>query len=165
MYASVQSALAPVRRRQRLAFVVWATVYGLLAGGMAGSVDALVQWRVSGTVSAWVAVEVAAWPVLGLLVGLLWPRPWRAAAAAVDAHYRLKDRSTTALEFLAKPNAGDLHQLQITDALAHLTRVEPKAVVPITKNAAKIAARPTPAGSGARTSAGRSIAPYYGIAG
>ena len=131
MYASVQSALAPVRRRQRLAFVVRATVYGLLAGGMAGIVDALVQWRVSGTVSAWVAVEVAAWPVLGLLVGLLWPRPWRAAAAAVDAHYRLKDRSTTALEFLAKPNAGDLHQLQITDALAHLTRVEPKAVVPI----------------------------------
>jgi hypothetical protein len=131
MYASVQSALAPVRRRQRLAFVVRATVYGLLAGGVAGIVDALVQWRVSGAVSAWVAAEVAAWPVLGLLVGLVWPRPWRAAAAAVDAHYRLKDRSTTALEFLAKPNAGDLHRLQITDALAHLTRVEAKAVVPI----------------------------------
>jgi hypothetical protein len=131
MYASVQSALAPVRRRQQLAFTVRATVYGLLAGGVAGILTALLQWRAGGAVSAWVAAVVAAGPLLGLLVGLLWRRSWHDAAAAVDAYYQLKDRSTTALEFLAKRDAGDLHQLQISDAITHLTRVEPKAVVPI----------------------------------
>jgi hypothetical protein len=131
MHASVQNALAPVRRRQQLAFTMRAAVYGLLAGGVAGIGFAVAQWFTSGTVSAWVAAVVAAGLVLGLLVGLVWRRSWHDAAAAVDAHYQLKDRSTTALEFVAKTDAGDLHRLQIGDALQHLTRVEPKAVAPI----------------------------------
>jgi hypothetical protein len=131
MHTTVQTALAPVRRRQQLVLTVRATVYGLLAGGLAGIAAGLAQWWATGTVTAWVAAALAAGPALGLLVGLLWRRTSHDAAVAVDAHYRLKDRSATALEFLAKSDAGDLHRLQIGDALEHLNRVEPKAVVPL----------------------------------
>jgi hypothetical protein len=130
MHTTVQTALAPVRRRQQLVLTIRATVYGLLAGSLAGVAAALAQRWATGAVTAWVAAALAAGPALGLLVGLLWRRTWHDAAVAVDTHYRLKDRSATALEFLAKSDAGDLHRLQIDDALEHLNRVEPKAVVP-----------------------------------
>src|SRR5207244_5327396 len=105
--------------------------YGLLAGSVAGIAVALTQWGVSGTVSWWVAAVIAAGPVLGLLVGLTWRRPWERAAAAVDGHYQLKDRSATALDFLAKADTGDMHKLQIADALSHLGRMDPDRVVPM----------------------------------
>jgi hypothetical protein len=74
---------------------------------------------------------IAAGPVLGLVVGLAWRRPWQHAAAAVDSHYQLKDRSATALDFLARADAGDMHHLQIADALGHLGRMDPDRVVPM----------------------------------
>src|SRR5437868_6518740 len=107
MHSSVHDALAPVRHRQRLVAAVRGAAYGLLAGSVAGIAVALTQWGVSGTVSWWVAAVIAAGPVLGLLVGLTWRRPWLHAAAAVDGHYQLKDRSATALDFLTKTDAGD----------------------------------------------------------
>lgn len=131
MHTSVHDALAPVRHRQRLQTAVRATVYGLLVGSVAGIAFALSQWGLTGTVSAWVAAVIAAGPVLGLFVGLCWRRPWMHAAAAVDGHYQLKDRSATALDFLAKANAGDMHKLQIADALSHLSKMDPDRVVPM----------------------------------
>ena len=121
-----------MRRRQRLAFLIRAAAFGLLAGGLAGASGALAQWWLLGAASVWQAsAATGAGLLVGVAVGLLWRWPWHAAAAAVDAHYRLKDRSTTALEFLTRPDAGDLHHLQIADALDHLGRVEPAAVVPL----------------------------------
>ncbi|HEY1375679.1 MAG TPA: hypothetical protein VGF55_02735 [Gemmataceae bacterium] len=131
MPTTIQTALAPVRRRQRLAFAARAAAYGLLAGGLAAAALTLVRWRTTGTASWWVAdVTLFAGLLAGLAVGLLWRQRWQTAAAAVDAHYRLKDRSATALDFLAKSDAGDLHRLQIDDALHHLNWVRPADVVP-----------------------------------
>src|SRR5262249_7391720 len=131
MHTSVHDALAPVRHRQRLLNVVRATVYGLLIGSVAGIAFALTQWSLTGTVSAWVAAVIVAGPVLGIVVGLCWRRPWQKAAAAVDGHYELKDRSATALDFLAKADAGDMHKLQIADALSHLSKMDADRVVPM----------------------------------
>jgi hypothetical protein len=131
MTSAVHSALAPVRHRQRLLAAVRATAYGTLAGSVAGIAVALTQWAMTGDVSGWVAAVIAAGPLAGLVVGLACRRPWGQAAAAVDAHYQLKDRSATALEFLAKPDAGDLHHLQIADTLSHLGGMDPDRVVPM----------------------------------
>jgi hypothetical protein len=69
--------------------------------------------------------------VLGLLAGLALRKSWHDAAAAVDGHYGLKDRSVTALAFADQTNPTEWHSLQIEDAMAHFGTVEPKAVVPL----------------------------------
>src|SRR5262249_12425705 len=76
------------------------------------------------------AVLLVGGPLLGGLIGFLWRCSWRAAAAAVDRYYRLKDRSVTALEFLAKPAPTGMQSLQIADAAEHLRQVDPQQVVP-----------------------------------
>jgi hypothetical protein len=132
MQTSVHALLAPVRRRQQAAFALRTTVYGLLAGSLAGAGFGLFRWTTGRAIDLGPAIAVlAAGPVLGVLIGLGWRRGWHKAAAAVDRHYRLKDRSATALAFLAKAAPGDLHRLQIADAEKHLGRVEPRQVVPI----------------------------------
>ena len=76
------------------------------------------------------AAVLLAGPGIGLLVALARQRGWHRAAAAVDTHYRLKDRTATALDFLARKQATPAQQLQIEDAVAHLDAVEPREVVP-----------------------------------
>jgi hypothetical protein len=154
MENSVYGALAPVRRRQRLAFVLRAAALGLLAGAVAAGLVGLARWGVaaeagslrgrlavlsflSDWASAWlspaalVLAYLAAGPVLGALAGLCWRLGWHPAAAAVDLHYSLKDRAVTALDFARRPEHTDLQTLQIGDAVEHLRRVEPRAVVPV----------------------------------
>src|SRR5437899_6466773 len=132
MQASIHGALTPVRRRQRAILLLRSAALGLLVGAFAGVVLGAGRPWLDWLVSAWLAVGViAGGPVLGALVGLCRRRSWHAAAIAVDQHYHLKDRSATALEFLAKSNATPLHELQVADAMAHLGRVEPKRVVPL----------------------------------
>jgi hypothetical protein len=48
----------------------------------------------------------------------------------VDQYYRLKDRSVTALEFAAAPDASPLQRMQISDAIGHLENVRANDVVP-----------------------------------
>src|SRR5262245_41307833 len=132
MKESVFTALKPVKGRQQLAFVARAAAIGFLAG--AGIGYALGAGRIFlGWAVTWqtAALVLAAGPILGVLVGLALRRSWKSAAAAVDLHYGLKDRAVTALEFVNKTDASELHQLQIADALDHLQRVEPKKVVPL----------------------------------
>src|SRR5262245_4207312 len=132
MSQSVYAALDRVRKRQRVVFVGWATVYGLLAGSALGAVLAVGQlagWWLLTPLAAVAAVAGGA--ALGCFLGLLVPRSLHAAAAAVDSSYRLKDRSTTALEFLKRSEATPLHQLQIEDAGRHLGLISPAEVVPV----------------------------------
>src|SRR5205807_720025 len=91
MHASIHRALAPVRRRQQLSLALKCGIYGLLVGGAAGAAAALVQWGMTGDVSPWLAASVGVGAGLGLIVGLIWRQSWHDAAAAVDAHYQLKD--------------------------------------------------------------------------
>jgi hypothetical protein len=143
MENSVYGALAPVRRRQRLAFLLWAAAAGLLLGACAAGLVGLARWQSAAlawlsdwlfaraTPASLVAGCLAGGPVLGALVGLCWRRNWHDAAAAVDRHYRLKDRAVTALEFTRRPARTDLQTLQINDAVEHLRRIEAGAVVPL----------------------------------
>lgn len=134
MRETMYRMLAPVRRRQQMSFALRALVNGLLAGSVLGLLVGLLGWRSGWAVSAWLTAALAAGPVLALLgglVGLAWQRSWRGAALAVDRHYGLKDRSATALEFLARSDAGDMHRLQVADAVEHLRVVDPRQVVPL----------------------------------
>src|SRR5262245_37218672 len=131
MKGRLYQGLGPVRRRQQIAMVVRSAVLGLLAGSVAGI--GLGAWKLAmkAPVSPAVALAVlAAGPVLGSLIGAIRGLGWNAAASAVDVHYRLKDRSATALDFLGRPSTGVLHQLQIADAERHMTGIEPREVVP-----------------------------------
>jgi hypothetical protein len=136
MQETVYGVLAPVRRRQRAAFALRLMAFGLFAGSLAGLAFGVYGWRYGSPLPHWqtIAAVVAAGPVFALLCGLagfLWRRGIHDAALAVDQHYRLKDRSATALEFLTKPTPTALHTLQIADAVDHLRRVDPRQVVPL----------------------------------
>ena len=133
MREAIYAALRPVRSRQQKVFVVRCVVAGVVAGaaaalalGAARLVFALdVSWAVG-------AVLLAAGPVVGLLAGLVLRRGWHDAAAAVDRHYGLKDRSVTALAFAGLPAPTEMQSIAVADALGHLKTVEPKSVVPMT---------------------------------
>jgi hypothetical protein len=132
MEHQVYSSLAPVRTRQRWQFAVRIAIYGLLCSAAAGI--GLGLWRVmfgpSVSLPTTVGVLLAG-PLLGAAIGLACRRSWQSAAAAVDMHYRLKDRALTALEFLKNPQDSEFHRLQVVDAAEHLCRVDAAQVVPL----------------------------------
>jgi hypothetical protein len=132
MGKAIESRLHPVRRRQQVLRALYFAAWGLLASGIAIAAWAVVQslTGVNASLLA-LAMVIAAGPVAGLLVGLAWRRNWHDAAVAVDAHYRLKDRATTAIEFLTKTDATAAHKLAVDDALLHLERVDARQVVPL----------------------------------
>jgi hypothetical protein len=105
-------------------------IFGFLAGSLAGI--GLGAARLLGySTPGWLAIALLGGaPLLGGLIGLVWHRSWVSAARAVDEHYRLKDRSATALEFLAQPSRTDMQTLQISDAAEHLRNVDPHQVIP-----------------------------------
>ena len=140
--------LTPVRKRQRARAVLCSIGHGLWFGAGAavllGVVNVvLLRWPLH----LLYAPGLAEWPLhqvilpaaagLILLLGVLlgaWLSTrrmpdWQTAAAAIDAHYRLHDRTTTALRFLDKPDRKPLEDMQIADCLEHLAGVDPQAVV------------------------------------
>jgi hypothetical protein len=137
MTDSLRSKLQPVQRR-----LVWQTtavwiVAGLLLGATlavgCGVARVTTSWS-SGSLFA--AISLMAGPIIGALAALIWllPRPnWIAAARAVDRHYRLKDRTESALDFARQQVHSDkaaFAELQLADAMSHLDRVEPREVAP-----------------------------------
>lgn len=129
--------LQPVRRRQWVASVVRAAVWGLGGGSCAAVLLAVLRlvgwlstagsgWGVLLGVPAFAAALAAAWGWL--------KADWLPAARAVDGHYELKDRTETALAFLRHQESGkadELQELQLADAVHHLQHVEAKQVVPV----------------------------------
>jgi hypothetical protein len=131
MKGRIYHALRPVRRRQWILFLLRSAAWGLLVGSVAGILVGLWRWRTGAAITPALAGSIlAAGPVLGLLLGLARRRGWHQAAAAVDAHYRLKDRTATALDFLSRPEVTPVHELQVQDAVEHLATVEARDVVP-----------------------------------
>ena len=117
MQGPVYSHLAPVRSRQQRLFLLRCASMGLLASAAVGLVLGLGKWLGGWQLAGWIApLVLLAGPALGALVGLACRRNWESAAVAVDNHYRLKDRSITALAFLRKPVDDALHELQVQDA-------------------------------------------------
>jgi hypothetical protein len=78
----------------------------------------------------WVLALIAAGTGLGAVIGWVRGRDWTSAASAVDASYRLKDRTITAVDFVKRARATAVHALQVADAEEHLDDVDPRRVVP-----------------------------------
>jgi hypothetical protein len=122
--------LKSVRTRQQWLFALHAAAQGLLVGSCLAIAVSLLRLVVPG-VSPWTSLALPLVALVGGLVfGLAWRRSWKAAAAAVDSHYKLKDRAITALAFADKGQATELHKLQVADALRHLERVDARQVAP-----------------------------------
>jgi hypothetical protein len=132
MGKAVQAHLEPVRGRQQLLCALGGAAWGLLLAAVVGAALALAKASFAPALSIWLpAATVAGGLALGFVAGWLYRRPLKDAAAAVDAHYRLKDRAATALEFAAKAETTPAHQLALGDAIAHLQSVVPHEVVPL----------------------------------
>lgn len=133
MNQPVYDALRPVRRRLRWQLVARSTAIGLLAGGIAGLLLAGYRWGIDAGAAirpGLAAAAIGLGPLVGLVIGLMLPIGWRRAAAAVDTHYRLKDRSVTAIDFLRKATPSPIHTLQVGDAATHLEGVSAAEAAP-----------------------------------
>src|SRR5262249_50565341 len=106
--------LRPVLRRQRLLAVYSGLAYGLVAGSAVGGMFRLAMGQPGRPVPPMLTAAVLVFgPLLGCFFAALSRLRWHAAAAAVDRHHHLKDRSVTALEFLTVSRNDRLSQLQV----------------------------------------------------
>src|SRR5579883_3275059 len=129
----IVTRLEPVRRRQLGLDVLRLAAVGLLAGSLLGIGLGVLRWEnaISNRAAVWMCgVLVVGGPVLAALFGLVRGRSARSAAAAVDAHYDLKDRAVSAVEFLGRGRSTPVHALQLADAEQHLLGLDPRRVVP-----------------------------------
>lgn len=124
------SRLRPVRMRQRLGLAFQGAAWGLLSGACAAIVALAARLAGADLPAAAAPVLCLAGLAAGALLGLLWRQDWKLAARAIDLRYQLKDRIETALEFLAGHKAGEMHELQIADALEHLGSIDPRQAAP-----------------------------------
>jgi hypothetical protein len=131
MGKAIQLRLDPVRRRQQQLRALTCAAAGLFASAVVLLICLIGRWLGGWQLSPLLILALTVvGPAAGYIVGVLWRRDWREAAAAVDAHYRLKDRVITALDFLHKPNTTKVHKLAVADAMEHLDRVDARQVVP-----------------------------------
>jgi hypothetical protein len=126
----IHSALKPVKARQQWLSALRCATLGLLGGAVAtglafglGQTIDLPRYLGAGL--------LIAGPVIGLVVGLALRKNWHDAAEAVDGHYGLKDRTVSALAFADEGKTSELHDLQMTEAVSHLSDVKPDAVAPL----------------------------------
>ena len=106
---------------------------GLLAGGAIGTSAALIRILAHGFYSwMWVAAAVLAPVIVAGCVAIVRSSSLQLAARTIDIKCGLKDRTQTALQFLAS-TADDsaLRRLQIEDAENHLQSVDPVLIAPI----------------------------------
>ena len=127
---AILKTLSGVRSRLWRMQAVRGAVWGLAVAAAIGAVLGIARLGFGLGISGWSAALLLVGPLVGALVGLFRRPRWDSAAAAVDSHYRLKDRTTTALTFLHRPAVGEWESLQIDDAATHLAEVKAEHVVP-----------------------------------
>jgi hypothetical protein len=131
MGEGILETLEPVRRRQLGNEVVRASAIGLLAGSLLALVAGILRWQNPGSAAViWAGVFFLAGPLIGALLGLLRGRSIRLVAATVDRCYGLKDRATTAVDFIRRGEPTALHVLQVADAQEHLRGIDARRVAP-----------------------------------
>ncbi len=134
MNERILSRLEPVRRRQLGREVLRFAAVGLLAGSMVAIGLGVLRWQDPGSARAHASGPrwPSCWP--GRRSGHSPPsargRSARSAAAAVDAHYDLKDRAVSAVAFLGRGKTTPIHELQVADADQHMRGLDPQRVVP-----------------------------------
>jgi hypothetical protein len=132
MKSEILAFLSPVRSRLRTQSAIALLCTGAVIGGAFCVLLAIVRAASGISVTASALVGAFSLCTAGAAVcGFVLKRSWHEAAAAVDRHYRLKDRTVTALEFTKQPTTTPLQELQLQDATSHLGTVNPRDVVPI----------------------------------
>ncbi len=149
----IVTRLTAVAKRRSGRAVLQSVARGLLYGSAIALAVGVVRLAMVGLPLDWIfSPEVSEWllhwaPWTGLAAAALlggtltggWlairlkPSPGGALAAAatdVDRHYRLHDRTITALRFLEKADPSPLEEVQIADCTARLTELDPRAVIP-----------------------------------
>ena len=131
MLERLTNILEPIRMRQQMDRGLNWAIYGLLFGAIAGSVLLIAaSWgETSARAPAWIVFLTL--PILAGFAGLLLPQNWQSSARLVDRQCELKDRTLTALDFATRPEREAVHNLQLSDALDHLEKVDPDEVVPL----------------------------------
>jgi len=130
MRGRIIGSLQPVRRRQLGLLLVRSAAWGLIAGSIGGVYLGAIRLLGRPVSPGFAVAGLIGAPALAVVVGALRGRSFRGAAAAIDAHYGLKDRAITALDFSAKGEPSVFHDLQLRDAYEHLRRVKPHEVAP-----------------------------------
>jgi hypothetical protein len=131
MGTTFRQGLEPVQRRQQQLRALTCAAVGLYISAAALLVLIAVRGFTAWQPSSLLMLTIAALlPAVGYVLGLLWRRPLRDAAIAVDSHYRWKDRVLTALEFLARPQAGRVERLAVQDAMQRLDKIDARQVIP-----------------------------------
>ncbi len=122
--------LRSVMRRHRTMLMLRSRLVGCFAASLAVVYLGIIRLIGREVSSLAVVGLLVGGPLLGLIVGALGGWGSKAAARAVDTHYKLKARTFTALAFLDKNANHPLHELQVRDAEAHLVKIAAKDVVP-----------------------------------
>lgn len=129
----IQQRVRRVRNRQQWQWLWHCASWGLLAGGLAGTVIAglMVQETVGPRGWLGVAAALVSGPFAGLAIAAVWRRPLYGAASQIDRTCGLKDRVATAWTFLSAAALTPLQELQIADADAHSAHVQAAHVAPL----------------------------------
>lgn len=128
----IQKRIEAVRVRQQRQWLWQNLSVGLVAGGAVGCGFGLLRLMGIDSVSLpWIAAAMAICPALALLYGCATSRRTRQAAVAIDRQYGLKDRMTTAMNFLLLSSPTPAQRLQLDDATSHAATVDPIRVAPI----------------------------------
>ena len=106
---------------------------GLLAGGALGTSASLIRILTQGVYSwMWVVAAVFTPVIIAGCAATVRSSSLQLAARTIDNKCGLKDRTQTALQFLAsKTDDSALRRLQIEDAETHLQSVDPVLIAPI----------------------------------
>ena len=121
-----------VRSRQQRQWMLQCVSWGAVLGGVAGCAVGVGRLMAVGSLSwQWIIGALLLGPICGVVFAILKPRQAYDAAVAIDQSCGLKDRISTALNFLEKKDASPLRELQISDAANHVEKIDPKQVAPI----------------------------------
>ncbi len=130
---NIRQRVRDVQMRQQRQWLWQCVSAGLLAGGAVGTSAAVIRICTQGAFSGmWVVAAVLAPVVMAGSVAIIKSTSMQLAARTIDNRCGLKDRTQTALQFLAS-TADDsaLRRLQVQDAEQHLQAVDPVMVAPI----------------------------------
>lgn len=127
-----EQQLHTVRKRQQQQWLWRCASTGLLCGGGAGCVLAVLRIVSHGAFSwIWITVVIAMPLVAAIGFAFVRSRSLMSAAKFIDNTCQLKERVQTALQFLQIPGDDALRRLQIEDAAVHLASVDLQKMLPV----------------------------------
>ena len=130
---SITRRVRDVQIRQQRQWLWQCVSAGLLAGGAIGVFAAVTRILTQGAFSSvWVVAAVLAPVIAAVCVAMVKATSLQLAARTIDTQCDLKDRTQTAMQFLAA-TSGDsaLRRLQVEDAESHLQSIDPLQVAPV----------------------------------